>query len=190
MSTEPRTIFFVGKPGSGKGTQAKLLSEHTGWKVLGSGELFRAIAKEDNAVGRKVKEEIDQGLLAPHWFAMYLYLKTLFSVDDTASVIFDGFNRKEAEADLIIDSLAWIKRPFTVIEIEVSDEEVMRRLEERKGVEGRADDHKVERRLEEYRTYTTKALEKFRDSGNLTVINGEQTPEAVQDELRKALNIA
>jgi adenylate kinase len=186
---EPRTVFFVGKPGCGKGTQAKILAEKTGWKILASGDQFRAIAKEDSTVGHKVKEEIDQGLLAPHWFAMYLYLKSLFSVQGDTSIIFDGFNRKEEEARLVIDSLVWLKRPFTVIQIAVSDEVVRERLEGRKAAQGRADDHYVETRLEEYKTYTTKALEMFDAMGSLVTINGEQSPELVSEEIEKALGL-
>ncbi|MEK7601969.1 MAG: nucleoside monophosphate kinase [Patescibacteria group bacterium] len=187
--TQPTTVFFIGKPGCGKGTQARLLAEKTGWTILASGDQFRAIAKEDNIVGSKVKEEIDNGLLAPHWFAMYLYLRALFSLKSDESVVFDGFNRKQAEAELVTDSLDWVGRPYTVLEINISDEEVHRRLEGRKGVEGRADDHAVTKRLEEYDAYTTKALTLFRDRGNLTVINGEQTPEQVAKDIATALNL-
>jgi adenylate kinase len=183
----PRTIFFIGKPGCGKGTQARILSEKTGWSVLASGDQFREIAKEDSSVGRKVKLEMDQGLLAPPWFAMYIYLKSLFSVHEDTSIIFDGFNRKEDEARLIIDSLAWLNRTFSVIEISVSDEEIMKRLEGRKAVQGRADDHYVEKRIEEYNTYTTKSLKIFEDSGTLIRIDGQQTPEQVAADIQKAL---
>jgi adenylate kinase len=186
---EPQTVFFIGKPGCGKGTQAKLLAEKTGWSVLASGDQFRAIAKEDSTVGKKVKEEMEQGLLAPPWFAMYLYLKSLFSVAADASIIFDGFNRKEEEAKLVIDSLLWLKRPFTVIEIAVSDEAIRQRLEGRKATESRADDHYVETRLEEYKTYTTKALEMFSDMGGLITINGEQSPQDVAKEIDAALKL-
>ncbi|MFM2330801.1 MAG: hypothetical protein RLZZ26_308, partial [Candidatus Parcubacteria bacterium] len=124
---DTRTIFFLGKPGSGKGTQAKMLAAKTGWHVYGSGDLFRAIAKQDTPVGRKVKEENDAGILQPHWFAMYLYLNSLFSVPEGAGAIFDGFNRKVPEAELIVDSLRWLGRPFTVLNIQVSDESVLKR---------------------------------------------------------------
>ena len=60
---DTHTIFFIGKPGCGKGTQAKLLSEITGWSTYSSGDLFRAIAKEESPAGRKVKEENDAGTL-------------------------------------------------------------------------------------------------------------------------------
>lgn len=187
---ESRTIFFIGKPGCGKGTQAKLLSEKTGWPVIGSGKLFREIAQEATPAGERTKRDIDQGLLMPHWFAMYLYLKGLFSVSADANVIFDGFNRKEAEADLIISSLKWLERPFQVVEIQVSDEEVRRRLEERKMKENRADDHTVDKRLEEYQEYTVKAIAMFKEQGVLIPVNGEQTPEAIAEDVKSALHIA
>jgi adenylate kinase len=187
--SDVKTIFFIGKPGSGKGTQAKLLADRTGWTMLGAGNQFRAIAEEDTVIGRKVKEGIDNGFLMPHWFAMYLYQKALFSVDEDVSVIFDGFSRKPEEAELIISSLAWIGRPFTVFNIEVSDEEVTKRLSGRAQTSGRRDDRKdvVEERLQEYQEYTTKSLEIFRKMGALIDINGEQTPEEVAEDVAKAL---
>ncbi|MDP1690158.1 MAG: nucleoside monophosphate kinase [bacterium] len=187
---DTRTIFFIGKPGCGKGTQAKLLSEKTGWKVISSGSQFRSIATEDTPVGRKVKSEIDIGLLSPHWFAMYLYLKALFSVKDDEGVIFDGFNRKVPEAELAIDSLKWLERPFTILNIRVSDEEAQKRLALRKNIEGRVDDNAVDERLKEYREYTEPAIEVFRKAGTLIEINGEQTPEAIAVDVNSALGIA
>src|SRR3989344_1161543 len=131
---ETTTIFFMGKPGCGKGTQAKFLAEATGWPVFSSGQLFRALEAEDTPVGRKLKRENEAGFLSPHWFAMYLYLKSVFSIPEGASAIFDGFNRKIEEAELNIGSLAWLERPFTVINVIISDEEVGRRLEGRRKV--------------------------------------------------------
>jgi adenylate kinase len=186
---DTRTIFFIGKPGCGKGTQAKLLSEKTGWKVISSGSQFRAIAAEDSAVGRKVKSEIDVGFLSPHWFAAYLYLKALFSIGADEGVIFDGFNRKIPEAELTIDSLKWLGRSFIVLDIHVSDEEVHRRLALRKEIEGRVDDSAVDERLKEYREYTEPAIGKFRDADMLIEINGEQTPEEIAVDVRAALHI-
>lgn len=186
----PQTVFFIGKPGCGKGTQAKLLSERTGWQVLGSGKQFRKIAEQSTPVGRKTKHDIDRGLLMPHWFAMYLYLDGLFSIPENESVIFDGFNRKEAEADLVISSLQWLERPFTVIEIAVSDEEIRRRLMRRKSIENRADDNTVETRLEEYEMYTTKALTMFREQGVLVTVDGERSPEEIAENVAHVLNLA
>lgn len=187
---DTRTIFFIGKPGCGKGTQAKLLSEKIGWRVMSAGNEFRSIATEDTPVGRKVKFEMDAGLLAPHWLAMYLYLKALFSVGLDEGVIFDGFNRKVPEAELVIDSLKWLERPFTIFNIRVSDEEIHQRLAIRKGNEGRADDSAVTERLKEYVEHTEPAIDIFRKAGALIEVNGEQTPEQIAADINVILGIA
>ena len=140
-------------------------------------------------MGHKVKEENDAGLLQPHWFAMYLFLKTLFSIPGETSVIFDGFCRKVPEAELVIDSLRWLNRSFTVLNVQISDDTVLRRLALRKGVEGRADDSVVDERLKEYHEYTEPALKVFRTAGVLVDVDGEPTPEDIAVAVRTVLNI-
>lgn len=186
---KPRTIFFVGKPGSGKGTQAELLAKHTGWPIFASGHEFRAIASEPTVVGKKVKEEIDAGLLSPPWFAMYLYQKALFSIPEAQSAIFDGFNRKIPEAELIISSLNWLERPFQVVNILISDEEVVKRISLRKLQSDRVDDHFVPERLKEYEKFTKDAIELFRNAGVLIEVNGEQTREQIAEDVVRALDL-
>lgn len=182
-----KVVFFIGKPGCGKGTQARLLSEQTGWQVFSSGKLFRAIAEEDTFAGRKSKKELAEGLLMPHWFAMYLYLKKLFELSDNESAIFDGFNRKEDEAKLIMDSMRWLGRDYQVINIEVSDKAVQERLLKRYEAEKRDDDLSVDMRLIEYRTYTEPTLEIFKEAGVLYNINGEETPEEIAKKVREVV---
>ncbi|MBU6214229.1 nucleoside monophosphate kinase [Patescibacteria group bacterium] len=184
-----KTIFFVGRPGSGKGTQAKLLADKTGWPVISAGKLFRSLSAEQTPVGRKIKEENDAGMLQPHWLATYLYLKALFELPADADAIFEGFNRKMAEAELIVESLAWIGRSPIIINIEISDEEARERIEKRKTIEGRADDNVIEERLKEYYDHTQPAIEIFRDTGVLITINGETSPEEAARAIRKALKI-
>lgn len=186
---ETKTIFLIGKPGCGKGTQAKLLSDETGWQIFSAGKLFREIAQEDTPVGHKVKAENDVGNLQPHWFAMYLYLKSLFSLAEDAGVIFDGFNRKVHEAELVVDSLKWLGRPFVILNLTISDEEMRKRLALRKEVEKRVDDSALDERMKEYHEHTEPAIEIFRKAGALIEINGEQTPEAIAIDINKALGI-
>jgi len=184
-----RTIFFIGKPGCGKGTQAKLLSEKTGWRVISAGDQFRAIASEDTALGHKVRSDVDAGLLMPYWLATYLYLKVFFSLSSDTNVIFDGFNREVKEAEVVIDSLAWINRKPIIFYINVSDEEVIKRLTKRKEIEGRADDSAIGKRLQEYQEHSAPVIEKFRAENMLVEINGEQSPENIAKDIRASLNI-
>jgi adenylate kinase len=186
---ELQTIFFIGKPGSGKGTQAQLLAEKTGWPVFGSGKEFRKISEEPTLVGKKVKEEMEAGLLSPPWFAMYLYQQALFSLPEGQSAIFDGFNRKVQEAQLVRDSLTWLGRPFLVFNIVISDEEAIKRIGLRKLAFDRADDDFVPERLNEYNKFTKDAIEIFRREGKLAEVNGEQTPGEVAADICAALKL-
>ncbi len=186
---QPRTIFFIGKPGCGKGTQAKLLAQETGWQIVSAGDQFRAIALEETPVGHKIKAQMEAGDLAPHWFAMYLYLKSLFAADEGADIIFDGFNRELSEAVLVVDSLAWLGRPFNIVNLVISDEEVLARLAKRKEIEGRADDNVVEERLKEFHQHTDPAIAMFRDAGVLIDVNGDQGIEAISADIRSALGV-
>jgi adenylate kinase len=187
---ETRTILFIGKPGCGKGDQTKILSEKTGWKILSSGDNFRAIATENTPVGRKIKAEMDAGLLAPDWFAIYLFLKTLFSLTEEENIILDGFGRRAPEAEFVIKSLEWIGRPLSVIHLDVSDEEIKKRIALRKEIEGRTDDSVIDERLKEYYEYTEPSLKLFRAAGMVIEINGEQTREAIALDVQKALGLA
>ncbi len=186
---ETHTIFFIGKPGCGKGDQAKLLSKETGWKVITPGEQFRAMSAEDTPIGRKVKSVNDAGLLQPHWLAEYLFLKNLFLLAGDESVICDGFARTAPEAELVVESLAWLNRPFSVLYLRVSDEELRHRLVLRKEIEGRADDDVVDERLKEYYANTEPVVEMFRAKGMLIEIDGERTREAIAEDIRKVLSI-
>ena len=186
---DTRTIFFIGKPGCGKDTQAELLSKATGWPVVSAGDQFRALAQEDSMLGRKVKKEIDSGALAPDWIALHLYLKSLFDVPEEHGVIFDGFSRELSQAKLILKSLTWLDRPFRVINIAVSDESVQRRLVLRSQKAGRTDDGAVEERLREYYAHTEPAIEFFRKEGMLIEIDGEPSPEKIAENIRAVLKI-
>lgn len=186
---EPHTIFFIGKPGCGKGTQAKLLSEATGWPIVVTSDGLREIAKGDTAVGRKLLATMNAGELVPSWFPTYVFFKAVFPLKESDSVIFDGFNRKVQEADLIIESLRWIGRPFSVFHLHVPDEEVRTRIEKRKLVEGRADDHKIDKRLEEYYANTEATIDIFRKAKVLVEVHGVGAPADIAAEIRTLLKI-
>lgn len=185
-----QTVFFVGKPACGKSTQVEVLAKKAGWLAFSSGDLFREIMREDSPVARKVKEDNDAGLLQPYWFAMYLYLKALFSIPADKGAVFDGFNRKVPEAELIVESLRWLGRSFAIVNVAISDEEVHRRVEGRKQTSGRTDENVVDERLKEYHEHTEAAIEIFRDAGVLIEINGEQPPEKVAEDVNAALHLA
>ncbi len=185
----PHTIFFVGKPGSGKGTQAKLLADKAGWPVISSGNWFRMMRTQDTPAGRKIKEVNDAGLLQPPWLAQYVFLNSIFPLKDDDGAVFEGAGRTVPEAHLVVESLTWIGRPFKIFHLIVPDDEVRRRVELRKTIENRVDDDVFDARLDEYRTHTDPAIEVFRGSGQMVDLDGHRTPEEIAAEVREILDI-
>lgn len=184
-----RTVFFIGKPGCGKGTQAQLLSKKTGWPVVGTSGGMREIVASGGAAGHKLKETMDAGILAPSWVSSYVYLKTLFNIPEDGSVIFDGTSRTLPETEIVLESLVWLGKPFTFFHLKVSDDEVRRRIDLRREQESRKDDHVMDKRLEEYYANTEPAIELLRKAGVLTEIDGERAREPIAEDIRKALSL-
>ncbi len=186
---EKPIIFFIGKPGSGKGTQAQLLSGVTGWPVVGTSGGMRELVAAGGAVGHKIRETMDAGLLMPYWIASYIYLNTLFGISEDSNVIFDGTSRTLPEAEIVSESLTWLGRPFHIFYLYVPDEEVHKRINLRKETGARKDDHMVHKRLEEYYASTEAAVDLYRKMGVLTEIDGHRPPEVIAAEVKSILKL-
>lgn len=192
MTQQINTVLFVGRPGSGKGTQAKLLCERMGWKHFSTGEIFKALRDEDSALGQKVREAYDGGKLLPDWFATYLFEDQILKLTSDAGIVCDGFPRSLAQAQIFDEILGWLERPYAVLDLMVTEEEAMRRQVERAKVEHRPDssEEAIRIRFEQYENATRPILDFFREKGLVTEIQGEQSPEDVKRDIAAALNIA
>ncbi len=186
---QPHITFFIGKPGSGKGTQAELLSLATGWPTFGTSAGLREIVAAGTAAGHKLQATMDAGVLTPYWVASHVFLKKLFSITDTGSIIFDGTSRTLPEAQIVFDALKWLDRPYHIFELKISDETVRGRIELRKQTSGRKDDEALDTRLQEYYANTEPGISYLREQGALTELDGEKTPDEIAADVRKVLNL-
>ena len=180
------TVLIIGRPGSGKGTQTKLLADKLGWETLSSGNIFRELRKKEGPLGDKIRSVYDEGLLFPYWFPAYLFQHAVLNMDITKGLIAEGFCRAPDEARVFDAVLTWLGRRYIVIDLTVSDEEATRRQSHRNKSEERADSNtpeKIRVRLNEYHKNTEPVIQFFKDKGNLIEINGEQTPEEIAEEL-------
>lgn len=181
---------MMGKPGSGKGTQAAMLAETLPAEIFSSGDRYRKIAQEDTFIGKKIKGIIDAGNLTPSWFAAFLFTESILAVPSLETkIIYEGSARKLEEAQKIHDVLTWLERPYAVFYLDVSEEEIMSRLVRRAELQGRKDDahHSIPVRLEAYKQDTVPAIEFFRSHGKIIDINGNQPSDRVFAEIMEKI---
>lgn len=188
MNTKYDTLLLLGKTGSGKGTQAHLLAEKLGYQLFSTGDEFRKLRGEPTPLGKRVKEDYDTGALLPHWIASHLLQHALFNLEQGQGIIFEGTARKEPEAKMMHDVCMWLNRSYVVINLEVSDEEVIRRQLAR-GRDLLDTKEKITERLDQYGKYTLDAIAFFREQGHVIDVNGEQSPEDVHAAILKELQM-
>jgi len=114
-------VVFVGLAGSGKGTQAKLVAKETGLAHISTGDLLRGATGE---LKEQVDEVINSGRLIPNDLMLHILNERIQKPDCRAGIILDGFPRNLEQAKLLDHQMQISK----VVEISVSDDEVMKRM--------------------------------------------------------------
>ncbi len=126
-------LVLVGAPGAGKGTQAKFVAKHFSVPAISTGDIFRANIAAKTELGREAKRYMDAGDLVPDEVTIGI-VRDRLSQDDTASgFLLDGFPRTLAQAEALRDMLDDLGTPLDVVlELQVDDDEVVRRLSGRR----------------------------------------------------------
>jgi len=149
-----------------------------------AGQRFRDIIASGSPLGVHMKDTYDKGLLMPSWVADFLFQEFVLNFPFDKGAVFEGSGRDENQAKVIESVCAWLGRPYHVLNLEVSEEEVVKRSVLR--ARDKTDDPEiVKTRLAEYTRLTAPAIEYFRSIGKLVDINGEQTPDEVHAEVMK-----
>lgn len=176
----------MGKIASGKGTQANLIAENFGGALYSNGNKVREVAQQPSVFGNKMKEMYEGGYLMPEWIASYWMTHAIISQFEKERVIFEAVAKKPNEAQLFHEIHEWVGRPYIVFNLDISDDIVRERsrLRSRDVVDL---PKSVEKRLEEYHTYTTRSIEYFRAKGTLIDIDGSAEPAEVQKHIFNSL---
>lgn len=183
MDTPKRLFLFVGRTGSGKETQARLLVDKIGATLFMTGGRFREMIAKGDYLATRIREDYDRGLLMPPWFAVYLFQEFALDLPADRHGVCEGTGRSEHEAEYVEEVCNWLKRPYTVFNLEVSEASVMERSMKRGRSDGLDQEAVIKTRLEEYRKQTQPAIDYFRGLGKLVDIDGEPSVEAIHAEV-------
>ena len=204
-------ILLLGPPGAGKGTQAKVLSKSLNIPIISMGDMLREIIKHDEELKEKVFPYMSSGKLVPDEIVGEILKKRVLKKDCENGFILDGYPRNKEQAKLL--EMLNIKID-NVVEISVGDEEILKRLTNRRvcekcgetfnvnfnkpKVEGvcdyckgalvlRPDDEEetIKKRLKVFREQTKPLEEFYSERKKFFVVDGEKEADWVQQQLLK-----
>jgi adenylate kinase len=122
-------VILLGGPGAGKGTQAGFIKEHFGIPQISTGDMLRAHVKQGTELGMAAKKIMDRGGLVSDDIVMGMVKARIQDDDCRTGYLFDGFPRTLHQADALKDAGVYVD---AVVEIDVADEEIVRRMSGRR----------------------------------------------------------
>jgi adenylate kinase len=182
-------LIFMGPPGVGKGTQAKLLAARNGWVQLSTGDLFRDHLKRSTPLGELAQRYMDRGDYVPDDVTIDMVREFIDALPKGTRVMFDGFPRTVAQAEALEALLAGRGRAIgRVLLIDVPREELVRRILNRSRSEGRADDTPdiIARRFDVYAEQTQPVVEHYEALNRVRRVDGLGELDAVTARLIEA----
>ena len=211
-------IVILGPPGAGKGTQAKRVSKKYGVPHIATGDIFREIIASSSEIGKKVEKYVKSGELVPDEIVNKIVRERLSRPDCRDGFILDGYPRTVEQAKALDRALENAGEKLDlVIELEVSDDEIVRRLSNRRVCRNcgaiyhlinnppkipgkcdkcqgelyqREDDREdiIRNRLRVYRERTKPLIDYYLKRGILVKVNGNPKVNEVWEQIRKILD--
>lgn len=209
MAGDSKIVILVGPPGSGKGTQAKVVCEKWGIPQISTGDMLRA-AKKNGTLDKKYLDLMDAGALVPDEAVIGLIDRRIDDADCKPGFLLDGFPRTVPQAEALDALLAKRGRTIDhVVQVDVPRDDLMERLVHRRTdkatgriyhlvynpppadaeLEHRADDmpETVGKRLDAYEAMTAALLPWYESKGLLRRIDGVGKPDDVTSRLLAAV---
>jgi len=180
-------IILFGPPGSGKGTQSEKLIEKYQLKHLSTGDLLRSEITSETPLGLEAKSFMDKGELVPDEVVIGMISSALDANTHVKGFLFDGFPRTAAQSEAL-DKLLKLKLTeiSAVLALDVSEEELVKRLLNRGLTSGRSDDNSeavIRARIGEYHKKTAMVADYYQNFDKVVLIKGEGTVEEIFSNL-------
>jgi adenylate kinase len=213
-------LVFLGAPGAGKGTQAKMLVDQLKIPQISTGDMLRKAVADGTPLGKEAKSYMDKGELVPDSVVIGLIKERLQESDTENGFILDGFPRNVSQAKELDRLLGDLGKPLDVaLVLDVPFEDLMKRLTGRRTcrscgqmyniyfsppkIEGkcdvcggelyqRADDNEetIKKRLEVYQSSTEPLIEYYKNKGILKVVQGTGNINEIYRKILVQLNPA
>ncbi len=184
-------LILFGPPGSGKGTQSEKIVERFGLVHLSTGNLLRQEISDKTPLGMEAKNFMDKGQLVPDEVVIGMIDTCLEKNSDAKGFLFDGFPRTIAQAEALDKLLALKKTAISkVLALEVSEDELVRRLLERGKTSGRSDDSDetvIRKRFSVYKAETEAVAHHYDQQNKLERIPGEGSVDDIFRKLRDSI---
>jgi len=186
-------LILFGPPGSGKGTQAANLVDKFNLKHISTGNLLREEKAKETPLGLEAKRFMDQGLLVPDEVVIGMISSTLDNeAHKVKGFIFDGFPRTVAQAEAL-DKLLDFKEIIIdkVLALNVTEEELVKRIVHRGKTSGRVDDNEatIRQRITEYENKTAPVAAFYQKQNKLVNIAGEGSVDEIFKKLTAQVEI-
>ncbi len=218
MPNRNLNLILLGPPGSGKGTQGERLQEDLELPYYATGDILRAAVRDETDIGKAAKEYMDRGDLVPDEVIIGVIAERLESGEADHGFLLDGFPRTVPQAEALDRKLGELGRQLTaVVLIDVSDEEIVRRLSGRRvcveaghvyhvdfnppasdgvcDIDGSElivrDDDKpdvVRHRLDQYHEKTAPLVDFYSKQALLNKVDGSQDPDRVGESVRSLIS--
>lgn len=178
-------ILILGPQGSGKGTQADILSKRLGLPALSMGQLLRDEKATGSDLGQQIASFVDAGNLVPDVITSAVFKKRLEAPDVQNGFIIDSFPRFMEQ----YESSRGFFQPTAVLVLSVPEEESLKRISKRAEIENRADDtpEAIRSRLAWSREQTEPVIAEYVKQGVAHVIDGVGTVEEIAARIQEAL---
>jgi adenylate kinase len=183
-------ILLLGAPGSGKGTQGKVLAERLGLPKITTGDILRAAVQARTPLGREAKKFMDEGKLVPDSVILSLIKEQLAKPEAQQGAVFDGFPRTAAQAELVDRTLGERgQRLNHILLLDVPEEELVRRMIARAAQEGRSDDtaEAIKTRLQVYQRDTAPLIAHYVERGIVHRVPGTGTVDQIATEIQRIM---
>lgn len=185
--------LLLAPPGAGKGTQGERLAARHDVPHLATGDLLRDHVARGTDLGQEARSHMDAGRLVPDELVIDMVLRKIGGDDEGEALedfILDGFPRTLAQARFAYEWGLQLKRTFhAVVMLEVPEDELVRRLVQRGGEQGRSDDTEdvIRKRLAVYEENTAPLVDFYDSRGILVRIDGTGSVDEVTERIEAGL---